>query len=66
MLRKMNCKNCGEILNENDKFCNHCGQPIELKNINESIGFDEKFIKSFIGEKADKMYESVKNGGINI
>lgn len=72
----MNCKNCGELLNKNDKFCNHCGQPIKISNqnvssvnngdIRENVNFDEKLIKAFIGEKADKMYESVKNGGINI
>lgn len=32
----------------------------------KNIKFDEIFIKSYIGNKADKMYESVKKGGINI
>ena len=49
----MYCNNCDSELNENDKYCN-------------VVDFNEKFIKSYIGDKADEMYNSVKNGGINI
>lgn len=64
------CKNCGTSIN--------LGNIQDNKNNNESTGyhennnqvvqsdFNETFIKAYIGDKADKMYESVKNGGINI
>ena len=71
------CKNCGSMLNENDKYCNVCGSQVEITNniqndcvenpnINNNNDFDERFIKSYIGNKADKMYDSIKKGGINI
>lgn len=71
------CKKCGSILNENDKYCNACGSQLETtnniqndyvenSNINNNNDFDERFIKSYIGNKADKMYDSIKKGGINI
>ncbi len=73
----MFCKNCGSSLNKNDKYCNICGSQVETINniqndyveksqINNNNDFDEKFIKSYIGNKADKMYDSIKKGGINI
>ncbi len=70
----MYCKNCNSLLNENDKYCNVCGSQVEsvnelnnnnVNNLNDN-NFDERFIKSYIGNKADKMYDSVKNNGFNI
>ena len=60
----MYCKNCGSMLNENDKYCNVCGSQVEITNniqndcvenpnINNNNDFDERFIKSYIGNKAD-------------
>ena len=73
----MYCKKCGSMLNENDKYCNACGSRtettnniqndyVENSNISNNNDFDERFIKSYIGNKADKMYDSIKKGGINI
>lgn len=31
-----------------------------------AISLDERLVKAYIGNKADKMYSSIKNGGINI
>ncbi len=70
----MYCKNCGANLSVDDKFCKNCETSINSRNIQDNksnnqvvqTDFDETFIKAYIGAKADKMYESVKNGGINI
>lgn len=37
-------------------YCDNC----------ENENFDEKFIKAYMGSKADKMYKDVKDGGINL
>lgn len=29
----MNCTNCGNILNENAKFCQKCGTPVSVPNM---------------------------------
>jgi hypothetical protein len=38
----------------------------ENNDANTQISFDERFVKAYIGKKADKMYSSVKNHGINL
>jgi len=76
----MFCKKCGTKLSDDAKFCVKCGVGIErnnTENMKESVSnfeqekiqktdFDERFVKAYIGNKADKMYDSVKNGGFNI
>ena len=59
----MICKKCNCSFEENVKFCPNCGVLMEFEN---NINFDEKFIKAYIGKKADNMYDSVKNGGISM
>ena len=64
------CNNCGmPITSENVQVNKNTNKVTEyFKDNNQHIqsSFDEQFIKTYIGAKADKMYESVKNGGINI
>ena len=70
------CKNCASILNENDKYCNACGSQVGITdNINNGdvesskisdSNFEERFIKSYIGDKTDKIYDGIKKSGINI
>lgn len=73
----MFCKKCGIDLPNNAVFCPNCGINLQEKNSeqitnnidekqNSIVDFDEQFIKAYIGNKADKMYSSVKNGGFNI
>lgn len=73
----MFCKKCGTKLSDDAKFCANCGVKIQEENSEQMTNnvegeqgqkenFDEKLIKAYIGNKADKMYNSVKNGGFNI
>ena len=62
----MVCQRCGTNLENNDCFCSNCGNSmIDNLKMND-ISFDEMFIKSYMGSKADRIYYSVKNGGVNI
>jgi len=40
----------------------------KIKEINKdkTETFDKRYIKAYIGDKADVMYDSIKNGGVNI
>ena len=63
------CKNCGLPIGLKDmpKDGNTTGLQNSLENtISEENDFSERFIKAYMGSKADQMYESVKNGGVNI
>lgn len=63
------CSACGNFININDTNNNNSIQNSYVEKNCQSdnvVDFNEKFIKSYIGDKADKMYDSVKNGGINI
>lgn len=73
----MFCKKCGTKLVDDAEFCTNCGVNIQERNSenltnniedeqSQKVNFDEELIKAYIGNKADKMYNSVKNGGFNI
>lgn len=68
----MICKNCGFNIEDTSEFCTNCKSLIkenmtnEVQDQTQKIDFDEAFIKAYIGSKADKMYDSVKNGGFNL
>lgn len=69
----MLCKKCGVDNTIDAKFCSQCGYDLKNNSNNfESEGFknksefDEQFIKAYMGRKADDIYDSVKNNGINL
>lgn len=73
----MYCKKCGVKLSTDSEFCINCNASVQETNQEQMTNnteneqcqeekFDEEFIKSYIGKKADKMYNSIKNGGFNI
>ena len=60
---------CGSVVESNNSNDSNQFQGNNIPKNNEfnnSVTFDEKFIKAYIGKNADKMYDSVKKGGINI
>ena len=36
----MYCNNCGKEVNDNDKFCGHCGSRINIETHSENINFE--------------------------
>lgn len=36
----MYCNNCGQEVNDNDKFCGHCGSRINIETYRENINFE--------------------------
>ena len=64
------CQNCGTLINsteiQDNKNINGATSYLENNNQATQRDFNEEFIKAYIGVKADKMYESIKKGGINL
>lgn len=46
----MKCKNCGQIINGDEKFCTNCGTQLDQK-----ISNDEELVNAFIGTNNDKL-----------
>lgn len=66
------CVNCGASINEsasvNTTVVNNNFNQVPTENfVNQgSNDLDERLMKAFIGKKADKMYNKVKNGGLSL
>lgn len=60
----MNCPKCGKEINDNQKFCRHCGTKIEIKpNATDINSVDNKssieIIKEWLKEPLNKVYAAI-------
>lgn len=59
----MNCKKCGSILKEGDKFCINCGTPVN--QINEGITSNNNIVNNMTEQNSAIQNQSIINNTVN-